>query len=168
MTGAANLNSPHARLHIAQVSITVNAMRKRLLIFILFPWTSILALEVPPGGTGIGGALQGSLITTIDPKMFNFQLTYNILMIVVVGGLGSVTGSVVGAVVITVLLEWLRFVEDTMTIGSFEIVGIPGMRMVIFSIVLLFIILYRREGMIGGYEFSWDSITKRFGKKGDA
>ena len=117
---------------------------------------------------GIGGALQGSLITTIDPKMFNFQLTYNILMIVVVGGLGSVTGSVVGAVVITVLLEWLRFVEDTMTIGSFEIVGIPGMRMVIFSIVLLFIILYRREGMIGGYEFSWDSITKRFGKKGDA
>ncbi|MDO5562933.1 MAG: branched-chain amino acid ABC transporter permease [Synergistaceae bacterium] len=117
---------------------------------------------------GVGGALQGSLITTIDPKMFNFQLTYNILMIVVVGGLGSVTGSMVGAVVITVLLEWLRFVEDTMTFGSFEIAGIPGMRMVIFSIALLFIILYRREGMIGGYEFSWDSVAKRFGKKGDA
>lgn len=42
---------------------------------------------------GVGGALMGSLITTIDPKMFNFQLTFNILMIVVVGGLGSVTGS---------------------------------------------------------------------------
>ena len=117
---------------------------------------------------GIGGALMGSLITTIDPKMFNFQLTFNILMIVVMGGLGSITGSVVGAVVITVLLEWLRFVEDTMTIGSFVIVGIPGMRMVIFSVVLLFIILYRREGIIGGYEFSWDSLTRRFGRKGDA
>ena len=114
---------------------------------------------------GVGGALMGSLITTIDPKMFNFQLTFNILMIVVAGGLGSITGSMVGAVVITVLLEWLRFVEDTIEIGSFVLVGIPGMRMVIFSLVLLLIILYRREGIIGGYEFSWDSITRRFGRK---
>jgi branched-chain amino acid transport system permease protein len=114
---------------------------------------------------GVGGALMGSLITTIDPKMFNFQLTFNILMIVVAGGLGSITGSMVGAVVITVLLEWLRFVEDTIEIGSFVLVGIPGMRMVIFSLVLLLIILYRREGIIGGYEFSWDSITRRFSSK---
>ncbi len=117
---------------------------------------------------GVGGALMGSLITTIDPKMFNFQLTFNILMIVVAGGLGSITGSMVGAVVITVLLEWLRFVEDTIQIGSFVLEGIPGMRMVIFSVVLLFIILYRREGIIGGYEFSWDSVTRLFGRnKGD-
>lgn len=110
---------------------------------------------------GIGGALMGSLITTVDPKMFNFQLTFNILMIVVVGGLGSVTGSVIGAVIVTILLEWLRFVEYTITIGSLVIPGIPGMRMVIFSLVLLFIILYRREGVIGGYEFSWDDLSKR-------
>lgn len=116
---------------------------------------------------GVGGALMGSLITTIDPKMFNFQLTFNILMIVVAGGLGSITGSMVGAVVITVLLEWLRFVEDTIQIGSFVLEGIPGMRMVIFSVVLLFIILYRREGIIGGYEFSWDSVTRLFRKKED-
>ncbi|NLD05617.1 MAG: branched-chain amino acid ABC transporter permease [Synergistaceae bacterium] len=116
---------------------------------------------------GVGGALMGSLITTIDPKMFNFQLTFNILMIVVAGGLGSITGSMVGAVVITVLLEWLRFVEDTVQIGSFVLEGIPGMRMVIFSVVLLFIILYRREGIIGGYEFSWDSVSRLFSKKGD-
>ncbi|MDL2297857.1 branched-chain amino acid ABC transporter permease [Synergistaceae bacterium OttesenSCG-928-D05] len=110
---------------------------------------------------GVGGALMGSLITTIDPKMFNFQLTFNILMIVVVGGLGSITGSVIGAVVITILLEWLRFVEYTVEIGSFVIPGVPGMRMVIFSLVLLLIILYRREGIIGGYEFSWDDLVKR-------
>lgn len=109
---------------------------------------------------GIGGALMGSLITTIDPKMFNFQLTFNILMIVVVGGLGSVTGSVAGAIVVTILLEWLRFVEYTINIGSLTIPGVPGMRMVIFSLVLLFIILYRREGIIGGYEFSWHSLYK--------
>lgn len=112
---------------------------------------------------GIGGALMGSLITTIDPKMFNFQLTFNILMIVVVGGLGSVTGSVIGAVVITILLEWLRFVEYTMDIGPFTIPGVPGMRMVIFSLALLFIILYRRKGLIGGYEFSWDGLGRLLG-----
>jgi branched-chain amino acid transport system permease protein len=42
------------------------------------------------------------------------------------------------------------------------------MRMVIFSVVLLFIILYRREGIIGGYEFSWDSVVRRFGNKKEA
>ena len=131
-------------------------------------WCKAISFAIGAFFAGVGGALTGSLITTIDPKMFNFQLTFNILMIVVAGGLGSITGSMIGAVVITVLLEWLRFVEDTIEIGSFVIVGIPGMRMVIFSIVLLFIILYRREGIIGGYEFSWDSITKRFGKKGGA
>lgn len=110
---------------------------------------------------GVGGALMGSLITTIDPKMFNFQLTFNILMIAVVGGLGSVTGSVAGAVVVTILLEWLRFVEYTIEIGSLVIPGVPGMRMVIFSLALLLIILYRREGIIGGYEFSWDDISRR-------
>lgn len=115
---------------------------------------------------GIGGALMGSLITTIDPKMFNFQLTFNILMIVVVGGLGSVTGSVVGAVAVTILLEWLRFVEYETQIGPWLIPGVPGMRMVIFSLVLLFIILYRRKGIIGGYEFSWDSVAGRLRGKG--
>ncbi len=107
---------------------------------------------------GVGGALMGNLITTIDPKMFNFLLTFNILMIVVAGGLGSLTGSILGSVIITVLLEWLRIVEEPMTILNFEIPGIPGMRMVIFAVALLVIILFRREGLMGMREFSWDSV----------
>ncbi len=116
---------------------------------------------------GIGGALLGNLITTIDPKMFNFQLTFNILMIVVAGGLGSVTGSVLGAVVITVLLEWLRIVEEPLNFVIFETPGIPGMRMVVFSLVLLGIILYRREGIMGMREITWTSIFKFFGLSKD-
>lgn len=110
---------------------------------------------------GVGGALMGSLITTIDPRMFNFLLTFNILMIVVAGGLGSITGSIVGSVIITVMLEWLRFVEEPMFFGFFEIPGIPGMRMVVFSLALLFIILFRRKGLLGMREFSWDFILKK-------
>ncbi|MBR4401694.1 MAG: branched-chain amino acid ABC transporter permease [Synergistes sp.] len=134
---------------VAAKAMGINTFRTKTISFVIGAFFA-----------GIGGSLMGSLITTIDPKMFNFQLTFNILMFVVVGGLGSVTGSLVGAVVITVLLEWLRFVEETITIGSWEIAGMPGMRMLIFSLLLLFIILYRREGIIGGYEFSWESAAR--------
>ena len=95
---------------------------------------------------GVGGALLGSHLSTIDPKMFNFLLTFNVLMFVVAGGLGSLTGSLLGATIVTILLEWLRAIEEPMDFGVFEIPGIPGMRMVVFSLILLAIILFRREG----------------------
>ncbi|MEG1602205.1 MAG: branched-chain amino acid ABC transporter permease [Cloacibacillus sp.] len=138
---------------VAAKAMGINTFRTRTISFVIGAFFA-----------GVGGSLMGSLITTIDPKMFNFQLTFNILMFVVVGGLGSITGSLVGTVVITVLLEWLRFVEDSITFGSYVFPGIPGMRMLIFSILLLFIILYRREGIIGGYEFSWDSVSRLWGR----
>ncbi len=116
----------------------------------------VIAFTLGCFGAGLGGALMGNLITTIDPKMFMITQTYNILMIIVVGGLGSVTGSIIGSFLITIMLEWLRFVENPITIGSFEIPGIPGMRMVIFSLLLIVVIIFRREGIMGTREFSWD------------
>lgn len=107
---------------------------------------------------GVGGALLGSHITTIDPKMFGFLLTFNVLMFVVAGGLGSLSGSIIGAAVITVLLEWLRFLEEPMDVLGLEIPGIPGMRMVVFSLVLLGIILFRREGIMGAREITWNGL----------
>ncbi|MDR2891791.1 MAG: branched-chain amino acid ABC transporter permease [Deltaproteobacteria bacterium] len=114
---------------------------------------------------GVGGALTATLISTIDPKMFNFMLTFNILMIVVAGGLGSITGSILGSVVITIMLEWLRIVEDPFSIGDFEVAGIPGMRMVIFSLMLLLIIIFRRSGLLGMREFSWDAVFNFFNRR---
>ena len=111
---------------------------------------------------GVGGALLGSHLSTIDPKMFNFLLTFNVLMFVVAGGLGSLTGSLLGAGIITVLLEWLRILEEPMTIGSLEIPGVPGMRMVVFSLALLGIILFRREGIMGTRELTWGKLVARF------
>ena len=113
---------------------------------------------------GVGGALLGSHLSTIDPKMFNFLLTFNVLMFVVAGGLGSLTGSVLGATVITILLEWLRAIEEPMDFGLFEPPGIPGMRMVVFSLVLLAIILYRREGIMGTRELTWKSMAAWLGR----
>lgn len=53
--------------------------------------------------------------------MFNFLLTFNVLMFVVAGGLGSLTGSILGATVITILLEWLRAIEEPMNLGFIEL-----------------------------------------------
>ena len=135
---------------IAAKVMGINTFRYRVLAFCLGAFFA-----------GIGGALQGNLITTIDPTMFTFLLTFNILMIVVAGGLGSITGSILGSVIITILLEWLRFADASFEIGSFTVPGMPGMRMVVFSLVLLCIILYRREGIMGMREFSWSLFTRR-------
>ncbi len=118
---------------------------------------------------GIGGALLGSHLSTIDPKMFNFLLTFNVLMFVVAGGLGSLSGSIIGAGIITVLLEWLRAIEEPMDFfGLVEIPGIPGMRMVVFSVILLAIILYRREGIMGSREITFAGIARCFNRKSAA
>ncbi len=125
----------------------------------------VLSFSIGAFFAGVGGALLGSLLTTIDPKMFTFLLTFNILMIVVAGGLGSLTGSILGSIIITILLEWLRAVEEPLSFGDYQIPGIPGMRMVIFSLALLAIILYRREGLMGMKEFTWNSFFNLFHKE---
>jgi branched-chain amino acid transport system permease protein len=127
----------------------------------------LLSFTIGAFFAGVGGALLGSLLATIDPKMFTFVLTFNVLMIVVTGGLGSITGSVLAGIAITFLLEWLRFVENPVYFGDWELPGIPGMRMVVFSLALICIILFRREGFMGKREFSWAWAVGRFFKKAD-
>jgi branched-chain amino acid transport system permease protein len=108
---------------------------------------------------GIGGALLGHLMTTIDPKMFVFGLTYNILLIVVLGGNGSITGSVIASIVVTVLMEALRFLDGPLNLIVFQTDGLPGLRMVVFSLLLMIVVIYRQKGLMGTKEFSWDMLS---------
>lgn len=102
---------------------------------------------------GVGGALLGFWATTIDPKMFVMNMTFQILMIVVAGGLGNITGSVVMAFLFAIAMEALRFIEGTMDLGFVTITGVPGMRMLLFSILLLVIIIRFSKGLFGTREF---------------
>lgn len=104
---------------------------------------------------GVAGGLLAHLITTISPVLFTFFLTFNLLIIIVVGGLGSTTGSVIASVIFVLGSEALRAVEEPFSIGSLEIPGIPGMRMVIFSILLIGVMIFARQGIMGRREFSW-------------
>lgn len=113
---------------------------------------------------GIGGALLGHLMQTIDPKMFVFSLTYNILLIVVLGGNGSITGSVIASIVVTVSMEALRFLDGPLSFFSFKTNGLPGLRMVVFSLLLMLVVIYRQRGLMGSSEFSWDGMARSLGR----
>ncbi|MCL1940427.1 MAG: branched-chain amino acid ABC transporter permease [Synergistaceae bacterium] len=127
---------------IAAKTMGVNTFKYRVLSFTIGSFFA-----------GIGGALMGNLITTIDPKMFMVPLTFQVLMIVVVGGLGSISGSIIGSIIVTFTLEWLRIVEYPFDLGFMKSGGIPGLRMVIFSALLILVIILRREGIMGTREF---------------
>ena len=109
--------------------------------------------------TGIGGGMLAMFMRSIDSKTFQISLTYDILLIVVLGGIGSVTGSVLGAFLLTAGREWLRFFDEPLTIAG---VNIPlfrtGFRMVIFSILLMIVVLFYRRGIMGTNEFSWKGL----------
>ncbi|MDR0877895.1 MAG: branched-chain amino acid ABC transporter permease [Treponema sp.] len=107
---------------------------------------------------GVGGALLGHLMSTIDPKMFTFSLTYNIILIVVLGGIGSITGSIFAAVIVTISMEALRFLDGPLNFIFFRTQGLPGLRMVVFSFLLLMVVIYRQQGLMGTREFSWNGL----------
>lgn len=118
----------------------------------------IISFTISSFIAGVGGALLGHLMTTIDPKMFTFSLTYNILLIVVLGGIGSITGSAIAAIVVTIAMEALRFLDGSLNFIFFRTQGLPGLRMVVFSVLLLIVVIYRQQGLMGKQEFSWDLV----------
>ncbi|HCJ56230.1 MAG TPA: branched-chain amino acid ABC transporter permease, partial [Clostridiaceae bacterium] len=118
----------------------------------------VLAFTIGAFFAGIGGGLLGNLLGTIDPLMFRFTLTFNILLIIVLGGIGSITGTVISAFVVTISQEALRFLDQSMDFGFIVIPGVAGMRMVVFSILLMLVVLFYRHGLMGTNEFSWDKF----------
>ena len=99
---------------------------------------------------------------SIDAKTFQVTLTYNILLMVVIGGIGSVTGSIIGAFLVNCGSRngFVSFDEPLMIAG----VQIPffrtGFRMVIFSILLMVVVLFYRRGIMVKNEFSWDGLGR--------
>jgi branched-chain amino acid transport system permease protein len=132
---------------IAAQAMGINAARVKIVSFTL---SSFIA--------GVGGALLGHFMNTIDPKMFTFSLTYNIVLIVVLGGNGSISGSVIAAIVVTISMEFLRFLDGPLNLLFIRTQGLPGLRMVVFSLLLLVVVIYRQQGLMGKKEFTWNLV----------
>ena len=112
--------------------------------------------------TAISGGLLAMFMRSIEAKTFSITLTYDILLIVVIGGIGSVTGSVLSAFLVTASKEWwLRFFDQPLIIGGWEIsLFRTGFRMVVFSVLLMVVVLFYRRGLMGDKEFSWDGLVR--------
>ena len=100
----------------------------------------VLAFTLSSFFAGVAGGLYAHYITVLGPATFDFNMSIEILVMVVLGGMGSFTGSVLAAVVLTLLPELLRDLADY--------------RMLIYSVVLVLMMILRPQGLLGKREFS--------------
>lgn len=109
---------------------------------------------------GVGGALFAMYVANAQAKVFTSTMTYEILLIVVIGGIGSVSGSIIGAFLYVACSEWwLRFLDAETYIGSFRVPLLrSGFRMVVFSVVIMIIVLFFSQGIMGDKELTFEGI----------
>ena len=130
-----------------------------------------LAFTISSFFAGISGALLAMFQTTIQANQFKSAMTYEILLIVVIGGIGSVSGSVISSMLFVACSEWwLRFLDNNnLMIGDFHVPLLkPGFRKVVFAIVIMLIVIFYQRGIMGESEFSIAGIRralKRFADK---
>lgn len=119
----------------------------------------VLAFTISGFLAGIGGGLFAALLGTVDPKQFYFPLTYNFLLIIVLGGMGSISGTIIAAFIVTAGLEWLRLLDEPHAIFGWNVpLFRPGLRMVIFSLLLMSIVLFWSRGIMGNKELTWEMV----------
>jgi len=136
------VDSPFGRIlrsiredEIASESLGKDTTKYKLLVFIIGAFFA-----------GIAGSLYAHYITFIDPSSFTVMESITILLMVIFGGMGSISGSVVGAVILVVLPELLRFLGMPSSIAA-------PMRQMIYGLLLVMLMLKRPQGIMGAYRF---------------
>ena len=136
------VDSPFGRIlrsiredEIASEALGKDTTKYKLLVFIIGAFFA-----------GIAGSLYAHYITFIDPSSFTVMESITILLMVIFGGMGSISGSVVGAVILVVLPELLRFLGMPSSIAA-------PMRQMIYGLLLVMLMLKRPQGIMGAYRF---------------
>lgn len=148
--------SPYGRAMFAQrrdrwaaQSVGISILRPRLLAFVVSAFF-----------TAIAGSLYAHFITSFSPTVFYFDLTFRVITMLVVGGMGSVSGSIIGTAVVLALAEGLRRVEDATLLY-----GLSGILLAVFFIL---VIVFRPDGIMGQREVSFDRLLARIRPVPDA
>ena len=130
----------------------------------------VAAFTISAALAGFAGGLYAHLYGQLVPTTFNFVRSVEIIIMIVFGGMGSITGAILGAIVLTGLPEWLRLMAglkaDWMPgwmIKTFTY--LPELRMIIYSSLLIITMLVRPQGILGQYEFSLTRFLNRFKTK---
>jgi branched-chain amino acid transport system permease protein len=109
----------------------------------------VMAFVIGAACAGLAGALYAHYFYIIKPGTFNFMKSFDMVVMVVLGGLGSTTGAVIAAVFITIL--------------TFALQKYAAMRMVIYSLVLIIVMIYRPQGLMGNKELSRKTFSRIWG-----
>ena len=121
---------------------------------------------------GVGGALFAMFSNNAQAMPYTSAMTYEILLIVVIGGIGSISGSIIGTFLYVASAEWwLRGLDN----GQFLFIKAPGVfrsgfRMVVFSVIIMIVVLFFRKGIMGDQELPQKlrGLRARLGKKKEA
>jgi len=128
----------------AAQSIGIDVLSPRLLAFVVSAFF-----------TAVAGSLYAHFITSFSPTVFYFDLTFKVITMLVVGGMGSVSGSIVGTVLVVGLAEVLRRLEDPS-----QLYGMSG---IILAVLFILIIIFRRDGLLGQREIALDRLFMKGG-----
>lgn len=101
---------------------------------------------------GIGGAVWGLNNMAFGPDRFFFAETFALLAMLVIGGIGSTTGAVLGALVVSLLGEVTRGLERGFSVGSLEVSELPGLTQLATAVLIIVVLIWRPLGLIGGRE----------------
>ena len=135
---------------IAARSLGISVVRSRLLAFCMSAFL-----------TGVAGSLWAHFITSFSPKSFYFTQAFSVITMLVIGGLGSVSGSVIGVFLITIVSELLRNGERGLAIGRLRIPPIYGASQVLLAVIFVLIIVFRPQGLMGGKEIDGRRLVRR-------
>jgi len=136
------VNSPYGRIlkGIREDEIAVSAMGKNINLY------KNSVFMIGAFFAGIAGSLYAHYITFIDPSSFTIMESITILLMVVFGGMGSIRGSIVGAIVLVILPEILRFIGLPSSIAA-------PLRQMIYGLLLIILMIKRPQGLMGVYKF---------------
>ena len=104
---------------------------------------------------GMGGALFAHSIGVVTPDTFYLTLTFTTLSMLVVGGIGSLSGAVLGVVILSSLIQALRWLEAGVTIGTTTIAIPNGLQEIALGIVMILILIRRPAGIMANSELRW-------------
>lgn len=126
-----------------------------------------LAFVISSFFAGVGGGMLAMYMGTLQALSFKSTMTYEILLVVVMGGIGSITGSVLTSFLYIASMEWLLRGLDSGTFLGINAPGIfkNGFRMAVVSLIIMIVVLFFRKGIMGDREFSVKWLVRLFSKK---
>jgi branched-chain amino acid transport system permease protein len=121
----------------------------------------LIAFGISAFFTGVAGGLWAHFLTAFSPNAFYFSKTFEIIVMMIVGGMGSITGSIVGTLLVMSVTELLRNLEPGVTVGAFSIGPLYGLSQIGLAVLLIFLTAFRRQGLLGDREFRLEALIER-------